>query len=38
MQTFVSQFMSTLKDYPQRQKSASFNHDQVLDKLSDREK
>jgi len=37
MQTFVGQFISTFKDYPQRQKSASFSLDQVLDQLSERE-
>jgi arylsulfatase len=37
MQTFVGQFISTFKEYPQRQKSASFSLDQVLDKLSARE-
>ena len=38
MQTFVGKFISTFKDYPQRQKSASFSLDQVLDRLSKREK
>ena len=34
MQVKVGEFIATFKDYPQRQKSASFNLDQVLDKLS----
>jgi len=34
MQVKVGEFIATFKDYPQRQKSASFNLDQVLEKLS----
>jgi hypothetical protein len=37
MQSFVATFIETFKEYPQRQKSASFSLDQVLDKLSERE-
>jgi arylsulfatase A-like enzyme len=33
MQTVVAQFLQTFKEYPQRQKSASFNIDQVLKSL-----
>ena len=32
-QAYVSQFLMTFKDYPQRQKAASFNLDEVLQKL-----
>ena len=32
-QDFVGQFLVTFKDYPQRQKAASFNLDEVLEKL-----
>ena len=34
MQVITGQFIASFKEYPQRQKSASFNLDQVLDKLS----
>lgn len=34
-QDFVGQFLMTFKDYPQRQKAASFNLDEVLDKLKE---
>ena len=34
-QTFVGQFLATFKDYPQRQKAASFNMDEVMEKLKD---
>jgi hypothetical protein len=34
-QAFVSQFLMTFKDYPQRQKAASFNMDEVLQKLKE---
>ena len=34
-QAFVSQFLMTFKDYPQRQKAASFNMDEVLAKLQE---
>jgi arylsulfatase len=37
MQEYVGKFISTFEKYPQRQKSASFSLDQVLDKLSDRD-
>ena len=32
-QDYVGQFLMTFKDYPQRQKAASFNMDEVFDKL-----
>ena len=32
-QTFVGQFFASFKDYPQRQKAASFNMDEVMEKL-----
>ena len=32
-QTYVGQFLATFKDYPPRQKAASFSLDQVLAKL-----
>jgi arylsulfatase A-like enzyme len=32
-QDFIGQFLMTFKDYPQRQKAASFNMDEVLAKL-----
>ena len=32
-QDYVGQFLMTFKDYPQRQKAASFNMDEVLQKL-----
>jgi len=34
-QDYVGQFLMTFKDYPQRQKSASFNMDEVFAKLKD---
>ena len=34
-QAYVGQFLMTFKDYPQRQKAASFNLDQVLQKLKE---
>jgi arylsulfatase A-like enzyme len=34
-QDYVGQFLMTFKDYPQRQKSASFNMDEVLSKLKE---
>jgi hypothetical protein len=34
-QNYVGQFLATFKDYPQRQKPASFNMDQVLEKLKE---
>ncbi|MFO1056562.1 MAG: arylsulfatase [Dongiaceae bacterium] len=33
-QQYVGQFLTTFKDYPQRQKAASFNMDQVMQELS----
>jgi arylsulfatase len=33
-QTLVGQFLATFKDYPPRQKAASFSMDQVMDKLT----
>ena len=33
-QTFVGKFVATFKDYPQRQKSAKFNVDDVFQKLN----
>jgi hypothetical protein len=32
-QDYVGQFLMTFRDYPQRQKAASFNMDEVLAKL-----
>ena len=34
-QTYVGQFLMTFKDYPQRQKAASFNMDEVFAKLKE---
>ncbi len=34
-QDYVGQFLMTFRDYPQRQKAASFNMDEVLAKLKD---
>jgi arylsulfatase len=34
-QDYVGQFLATFKDYPQRQKAASFNLDDILAKLKD---
>jgi arylsulfatase len=34
-QTYVGQFLATFKDYPQRQKAASFNMDEVMRNLQD---
>ena len=36
-QAYVGQFLITFKDYPQRQKAASFNMDEVLQKLKEGE-
>lgn len=33
-QTYVANFLMTFKDYPPRQKAASFSIDQVIDKLA----
>ena len=35
-QDYVGQFLMTFKDYPQRQKAASFNLDEVMQKLKER--
>jgi len=34
-QDYVGQFLATFRDYPQRQKAASFNMDEVLAKLKE---
>jgi len=34
-QAFVAQFLATFKEYPPRQKAASFTIDQVLKKMQD---
>jgi arylsulfatase A-like enzyme len=34
-QEFVAKFLMTFKDYPQRQKAASFNLDEVMEKLKE---
>jgi arylsulfatase len=34
-QDYVGQFLTSFKDYPQRQKAASFNMDEVMAKLSE---
>jgi arylsulfatase len=34
-QAYVGQFLATFKDYPQRQKAASFNLDGVLKKMQE---
>ena len=34
-QAYVGQFLMTFKDYPQRQKAASFNMDEVFAKLKE---
>ena len=34
-QSYVAEFLATFKDYPQRQKAASFNVDEVLAKLKE---
>jgi arylsulfatase len=31
----VGQFLATFRDYPQRQKAASFNLDEVMEKLKE---
>ncbi len=35
MQTYVGQFLQTFKEYPPRQKAASFTVDQVMEKLTE---
>jgi arylsulfatase len=32
-QKFVGEFLMSFKDYPQRQKAASFNMDEVMEKM-----
>jgi hypothetical protein len=32
---YVGQFLMTFKEYPQRQKAASFNMDEVMEKLKE---
>jgi arylsulfatase len=34
-QDYVGQFLATFRDYPQRQKAASFNLDEVMEKLKE---
>jgi arylsulfatase len=34
-QAFVGDFLMTFKDYPQRQKAAAFNMDEVLQQLKE---
>lgn len=34
-QGYVGQFLTTFKNYPQRQKAASFNMDEVMEKLKE---
>jgi arylsulfatase len=34
-QDYVGQFLTTLKDYPPRQKAASFNLDEIMEKLKE---
>ena len=34
-QDYVAQFLATFREYPQRQKAASFNVDQVFEKLKE---
>jgi len=35
MQALVGYFLQSFKEFPQRQKSASFNIDQVLERLNE---
>ena len=35
MQAYVGKFLRTFKEYPQRQKAASFNLDSVLEKMKE---
>jgi arylsulfatase len=37
-QVYVAEFLATFKEFPPRQKSASFSLDQVVDKLSEASK
>jgi arylsulfatase len=34
-QAYVGQFLQSFRDYPQRQKAASFNLDEVMKKLQE---
>ena len=34
-QAYVGEFLSTFKDYPQRQKAATFNMDEVMQKMKE---
>jgi arylsulfatase len=34
-QSYVGEFLATFRDYPQRQKAASFNLDDVLRKMQE---
>jgi len=34
-QAYVGQFLMTFKDYPQRQKAATFNLDEVMENLKE---
>jgi arylsulfatase len=34
-QDYVGQFLTTFQEYPQRQKAASFNLDEVMQKLQE---
>jgi arylsulfatase len=34
-QAYVGQFLATFKEFPQRQKAAAFNMDEVMEKLKD---
>ena len=34
-QDYIGRFLMTFRDYPQRQKAASFNLDEVLQKLKE---
>jgi arylsulfatase len=34
-QAYVGQFLATFKEYPQRQKAAAFNMDEVMEKLKE---
>lgn len=38
MQAYVGDFLQTFKEFPQRQKAASFNLDEVLQKMSEPQK
>jgi arylsulfatase len=37
-QDYVGQFLITFRDFPQRQKAASFNMDEVMEKLKEASK